>query len=139
MPPRLRNLIGAVAAAGLATLAVAWAVGGDAGVGPVAEWAAFAVVLALSWSFPLLVLRREETEAFSLDEAFLVAAAMLLTPFGTILTFGVAAVVSHVVRRRPISRLAFNFGMVLCASADDGPDVFLLSPDSGATPGMKVT
>ena len=116
MPLRLRNLIGAVAAAGLATLAVAWAVGGDAGVGPVAEWAAFAVVLALSWSFPLLVLRREETEAFSLDEAFLVAAAMLLTPFGTILTFGVAAVVSHVVRRRPISRLAFNFGMVLCAS-----------------------
>ena len=116
MPTRLRNLIGAVAAAGLTTLAMAWAVGGDAGVGSVTEWAAFAVVLALSWTFPLLVLRRDETEAFSLDEAFLIAAAMLLTPFGTILMFAVAAVVSHVVRRRPFSRLAFNFGMVLCAS-----------------------
>jgi hypothetical protein len=29
--------------------------------------------------------------------------------------------------------------MVLCASGDDGPEVFLLSPDSGALAGMKVT
>ena len=117
MPFRLRILIGAVAAAGLVTLAVATVVGGDAGVGPVAEWAAFAVVLVLSWSFPMLVLRREETEAFSLDEAFLVAAAMLLTPFGTILAFGVASVASQAARRRPLSRVAFNTGMVLCASS----------------------
>jgi diguanylate cyclase (GGDEF)-like protein len=116
LPFRLRILIGAVAAAGLVTLAVAAAAGGDGGVGPLAEFGAFAVVLGLSWSFPLLVLRREETEAFSLDEAFLVAAAMLLTPFGTILTFGAAAIVSQLVRRRPFSRLAFNTGMVLCAS-----------------------
>ncbi|HYH48005.1 MAG TPA: EAL domain-containing protein [Acidimicrobiia bacterium] len=116
MPFRLRIVIGAVAAAGIVTLAVAAAVGGDAGVGPLGEFAAFAVVLGLSWSFPLLVLRREETEAFSLDEAFLVAAAMLLTPFGTILTFGAASIVSQIARRRPLSRLAFNTGMVLCAS-----------------------
>jgi methionyl-tRNA synthetase len=30
-------------------------------------------------------------------------------------------------------------GMVLAASDDDGPGVYLLEPDSGATPGMKVT
>ena len=36
-------------------------------------------------------------------------------------------------------RFGVSQGMVLCASADDGPEVFLLSPDSGATPGMKVT
>jgi len=30
-------------------------------------------------------------------------------------------------------------GMVLCASGDDGPGVYLLEPDSGATPGMQVT
>jgi hypothetical protein len=28
---------------------------------------------------------------------------------------------------------------VLCASRDDGPEVFLLSADSGAQAGMKVT
>jgi methionyl-tRNA synthetase len=36
-------------------------------------------------------------------------------------------------------RFGVSEGMVLCASADDGPAVFLLSPDSGALPGMKVT
>jgi len=36
-------------------------------------------------------------------------------------------------------RFGVSQGMVLCASRDDGPEVFLLSPDSGATPGMKVT
>jgi len=36
-------------------------------------------------------------------------------------------------------RFGVSQGMVLCASSDNGPEVFLLSPDSGATPGMKVT
>jgi len=30
-------------------------------------------------------------------------------------------------------------GMVLAASSEEGPGVYLLEPDSGATPGMKVT
>jgi len=29
--------------------------------------------------------------------------------------------------------------MVLCASGEQGPEVFLLSADDGARPGMKVT
>jgi hypothetical protein len=28
--------------------------------------------------------------------------------------------------------------MVLCASGNEGPEVFLLSPDAGAQAGMKV-
>jgi methionyl-tRNA synthetase len=36
-------------------------------------------------------------------------------------------------------RFGVSQGMVLCASRDDGPEVFLLSPDAGAQPGMKVT
>jgi methionyl-tRNA synthetase len=36
-------------------------------------------------------------------------------------------------------RFGVSQGMVLCASRDDGPEVFLLSPDAGARPGMKVT
>jgi methionyl-tRNA synthetase len=36
-------------------------------------------------------------------------------------------------------RFGVSEGMVLCASLDSGPEVFLLSPDSGATAGMKVT
>jgi methionyl-tRNA synthetase len=36
-------------------------------------------------------------------------------------------------------RFGVSEGMVLCASRDDGPEVFLLSADSGAQAGMKVT
>ncbi len=36
-------------------------------------------------------------------------------------------------------RFGVSEGMVLCASTDDGPEVFLLSPDGGAQAGMKVT
>jgi methionyl-tRNA synthetase len=36
-------------------------------------------------------------------------------------------------------RFGVSEGMVLCASRDDGPEVFLLSADEGAQPGMKVT
>jgi methionyl-tRNA synthetase len=36
-------------------------------------------------------------------------------------------------------RFGVSEGMVLCASRDDGPELFLLSADSGAQPGMKVT
>jgi methionyl-tRNA synthetase len=36
-------------------------------------------------------------------------------------------------------RFGMSEGMVLCASPESGPEVFLLSPDSGAQAGMKVT
>ena len=36
-------------------------------------------------------------------------------------------------------RFGVSEGMVLCASTDAGPEVFLLSADEGAAPGMKVT
>jgi methionyl-tRNA synthetase len=36
-------------------------------------------------------------------------------------------------------RFGVSQGMVLCAGGDDGPEVFLLSPDAGAKAGMKVT
>ena len=35
-------------------------------------------------------------------------------------------------------RFGVSAGMVLCASGDDG-GVFLLGPDSGAQPGMRVS
>jgi methionyl-tRNA synthetase len=36
-------------------------------------------------------------------------------------------------------KFGLSQGMVLAASGDDGPGVYLLEPDAGATPGMKVT
>ncbi len=36
-------------------------------------------------------------------------------------------------------KFGLSQGMVLAASGDQGPGVYLLEPDSGALPGMKVT
>jgi methionyl-tRNA synthetase len=35
-------------------------------------------------------------------------------------------------------KFGLSEGMVLAASGDDGPGIFLVSPDSGARPGMRV-
>lgn len=116
MPTKLKAAVGVAAAAGLATVVLAVALARHEGFGPIVELAAFTAALGLSWAFPLLVLRREETEAFQFDEAFLVAMALLLPPLGIILAFAVAALVSQLARRRPLVRVAFNTGMVLTSA-----------------------
>ncbi|HLF41885.1 MAG TPA: GGDEF domain-containing protein, partial [Acidimicrobiia bacterium] len=113
MPIKLRAMIAATAAAGLATLVLAAVLGGQEGVGPVVELAAFTIVLALSWAFPMFVLRREETEAFQLDEAFLVAMILVLPPLGVVVAFAGASLATQLIRRRPLPRVAFNTGMVV--------------------------
>ena len=35
-------------------------------------------------------------------------------------------------------KFGLSEGMVLAASGDDGPGIFLVSPDAGARPGMRV-
>ena len=54
------------------------------------------------------------------------------------LTGRLVVVIANLAPRK--MRFGVSQGMVLCASADDGPGaVFLLSADTGALPGMKVT
>lgn len=77
---------------------------------------AFAGALALSWARPLLLFREEETEGFQLDEAFLVAMALLLSPFEVVLAFGVGVAVGYSVRRRGMLRFAFNLGQSVAAA-----------------------
>lgn len=131
----IRTRVGAVvagaAAAGLATLAVAVPLAWSGGLGPPAKVGAFAVLLALSWAFPLLVLRRDETEAFQLDEAFFVVMALLLAPLGAIVAFAAAAAASQLARRRPPARTLFNVGQITTASGLGLAAAHLLSPMGG--------
>jgi methionyl-tRNA synthetase len=54
------------------------------------------------------------------------------------LTGRLVVVIANLAPRK--MRFGVPQGMVLCASADDGPGaVFLLAADAGAQPGMKVT
>jgi diguanylate cyclase (GGDEF)-like protein len=106
----------------------------DEGIGSVGELAAFTVALGLSWYFPLIVLRGEETEAFQFDEAFLVVMTLLLPPLGVVLAFGTAALGSRLARRRPLVRVAFNTGMVVTSTGLAVGVAPLAGAHGGATP-----
>jgi len=101
---------------GAATVGVAGALARTTGIGPLAELVPFTVLLGLSWAFPVLVLRTEETEAFQLDEAFFVAMAILLPAAGTIFGFAAAIALGNCVRRRPLVRAVFNTGQTVTAA-----------------------
>ena len=105
----------AAGASGAAAVGLCLALAGQSGVGSLVELSAFATLITLSWLFPLLVLRREETEAFMVDEGFFVAMALLLPPLGVMAAFAFAALGSQVVRRRPFDRVVFNTGQLLAS------------------------
>jgi diguanylate cyclase (GGDEF)-like protein len=116
MPAKLKAAVGTAVGAGALTAVLAVVLGRRSGIGSVAELLGFMVALGFTWAFPIKILRREETEAFQLDEAFLVAMALLLPPLGVVLAFGVAAFVSRLATRRPLVRVVFNTGMVVTAA-----------------------
>ncbi len=134
MPARLKAAVGVAVGAGALTAALTVVLGGHHGIGSVAELVGFMVALGFSWAFPIKLLRREETEAFQLDEAFLVAMALLLPPGGVVLAFGIGAFVSRLVTRRPLVRVAFNTGMVVTAAGLAVGAARLVGGPSGAHP-----
>jgi signal transduction histidine kinase len=113
---RVGLMIFGAAACGAVTLVVAGFLAASTGVGPAYEVIPLTVLLALSWAYPVLVLRTEETEAFQLDEAFFVAMALLLPPAGTLIVFGAAMTMGNALRRRPLVRAAFNIGQTVTAA-----------------------
>src|SRR3712207_4538051 len=116
LPLKVRATIAGFAATGAATVVLAAADGRSGGLGPIHELIPLTLLLALSWSFPLLVLRDEETEAFQLDEAFFVAMAVLLPHAGTVAVFLAATVLGAVARRRPFVKAVFNIGQTVTAA-----------------------
>ena len=117
LPRSVRVAVAVAGAAGLAGAGGTVALAAHEGLGSLPLVGAFAAVLGLSWAFPLLVLRQEETEAYQPDEAFFVAMALVLPPVGVLAAFAVGSVASQAVRRRPPVRIVFNSGQVLAATA----------------------
>jgi diguanylate cyclase (GGDEF)-like protein len=120
-----------VATTGAVTLGVAVLQAVRTGVGSVGELVAMSLLLALSWAYPVLVLRTEETEAFQLDEAFFVAMALLLPAAGTIIGFAGAIALGNVVRRRPVVRAAFNIGQTVTSTGLGLAAMYLIAPSIG--------
>lgn len=115
-PPRVRIFVAAAGAAGAATLVLAARAGGASGIHRPVVFIAFCGALALSWAVPLLMFRGGETEAFQLDEAFLVAMALLLPDFAIILAFALGVGLGQLARRRAPIRAVFNIGQSVTAA-----------------------
>jgi diguanylate cyclase (GGDEF)-like protein len=115
LPPKVRAMVLAAGLAGAVTIGVAGAMAVRTGLGPLDEFVPFIVLMAMSWAFPVLVLRTEQTEAFQLDEAFFVAMAALLPSAGAIIGFALGIVLGNCARRRPIVRAVFNTGQTVTA------------------------
>ena len=118
--PRVTWLTIAVSVAGgLAILVVAgWRQPG-LGLASESQWmvaAAMGVLALASWVWPVVVYRAGESEAFNMDEGFLVILALLVPPLLTLGTLALATILAQVVRRRPLIKSAFNVGQVVIAA-----------------------
>jgi len=83
------------------------------------QWIIAAAVGALvlgSWIWPVVVYRGGESEAFNMDEGFLVILALLVPPLVTLGTLALATVTAQAARRRAVVKSAFNSGQVVTAA-----------------------
>src|SRR5262249_8926173 len=137
LPRRARALLIAVVSAGAAVLAFAVARSFTHGVGPVPEFVCLTTLLALNWAFPLLLPKSSGVEALQLDEAFVVAMAMLLTPYGSIVAFAIGVGAGQVARRRSLDKGVFNVGQIVVSVALAQVVISGLDPlvEPGITPG----
>src|SRR5438105_13472834 len=117
LPRPVRLAVAVASATGLAGVVGPVVLARHEGLGSVPLVVAFAAVLGLSWAFPLLVLRQEETEAYQPDEAFFVAMALVRPPAGAVAALAARSSARQGLRRRPLVRTAFNSGQVLAATA----------------------
>ena len=134
MPLKVRATITGFALSGAVTVAVAVILARTGGWGPAYEVVPLTVLLAVSWAYPLLVLRDEETEAFQLDEAFFVAMVLLLPPAGAIGVFFAATLVGACVRRRPLAKAAFNIGQTVTAAGLGVAAAHAIAPMASVSP-----
>ncbi len=99
---------------------------------------AFTAALAVTWAYPLLALHREETEALILDEAFLVAMALILPPFEVILALGAGMAIGLLARRRPLLKALFNVGQTLTAAGAALLVMNAIAPLPGPVEGRRL-
>jgi diguanylate cyclase (GGDEF)-like protein/PAS domain S-box-containing protein len=108
----------AVAGGALSLLAAAWRQPAFAHVG-ITQWVVavtMGVLVFGSWVWPLVVFRGGESEAFHLDEGFLVILALLVPPLLTLGTLATATILAQAARRRAWAKSAFNSGQLLISA-----------------------
>ncbi len=100
--------------------------------------AAVGVLVLGSWIWPVVVYRGGESEAFNMDEGFLVILALLVPPLITLGTLALATVMAQAARRRPLVKSAFNAGQVLTAAGLGLAVSRAIAPPSASLTGGQV-
>ncbi|HET6874255.1 MAG TPA: hypothetical protein VFH70_05715, partial [Acidimicrobiales bacterium] len=112
-----KAVIGAVIAAG-AGCSVLWLIHSAAALRRLdglawTEAATVGALLLATWLWPLLLYRGNQSQAFHMDEAFFVMLVLLLPPEAVVLEFLAMTTVAQLVRKRPLTKSAFNVGQVM--------------------------
>ena len=117
LPPRARAVLASTTV--LATALVSGLLGRyvDTGVGSLGTLALLTALVAASWSWPLLVYRKQSSDAVHADEGLLLIALLVLPPAGVLTAVGVAAAVGQLVHRRGLAKAVFNWAQVMVAAS----------------------
>jgi diguanylate cyclase (GGDEF)-like protein/PAS domain S-box-containing protein len=111
-----KAVIGATIASGAACSAL-WLIHSGAALSRLnglawTEAATVGALLLATWLWPLLLYRGNQSQAFHMDEAFFVMLVLLLPPAVVVLEFLGATAIAQLVRKRPLTKSAFNVGQV---------------------------
>jgi PAS domain S-box-containing protein len=126
----LRAYVAAVVIAGAAMLLVVVRLAGP-DIGEVPLFAGFTVLIVLSSTFPLLVLRKEETESLELEDGILVAMLLLLPQSAVVIAFALGIFIGDSLRRLAPVKVVFNAAQLVLAGGS-GVLVFGALVGSGA-------
>jgi diguanylate cyclase (GGDEF)-like protein/PAS domain S-box-containing protein len=96
------------------------------------------ILHAYNWTRPLILYREEHSEAFQLDEGFLVVLCMLEPPKITLAVMGTAIVVGQALRRRPLGKSAFNLAQAIVAVGAALAVQRLIAPPHGGLTFIEV-
>src|SRR5687768_16394599 len=106
----VRWMCGVFALLGVATVAVTWTVTEN-------HWSngwlaiVFGIGIAILQIMPVKLSHEGQGESLHLEEAFLVAAALFLSPFEALMASGGAVLVGHICHRRGVLKTSFNTGV----------------------------
>jgi len=112
----MRAAMFAVLAGGVASVAVARGIWGGEGIGSVALVLLFLVLYVASAVRPLLLFRGDGNEDIGLEDAFFVAAALLLAPLGTLIVCSGGNLGRCLLQRQAVHKVAFNVAQLSLAT-----------------------
>jgi diguanylate cyclase (GGDEF)-like protein len=134
-PAVTRLLIGAAVAATAISLAAIVRGGKEFNAMTTHQWVvigAATLMAAASSIRPLLMFRADSSEAFNSSEAFLVILLLTQPPVASLASLTFATATAQIVKRRPVSKAAFNVGQVATATGAAVGLSHALSPVHGA-------